>query len=497
MNFDKHLFISYAHVDNLPTPDDDQGWVTRFHKYLEAYLSQNMGEEAKIWRDERLRGSDIFTNEIVKQFPKTAVLVSILSPRYLESEWCLREVNEFCKVAGENGGLTVDDKARVLRAMVKKIPAERREQLPGILKNALGYEFYQETDGKRELPLDPRFGSGETYRRQIYFLAQDIAEVITKLKQKDNGGPPPEPFQPTVYLAECSYDLQDDRDKIRGELRGYGYTTLPDQLTRLPDLETDYTAEVGRLLDQCKLSVHLVGKSRGKVPDGPSQKSVVQLQNEVAAKKSEERGLRRVIWLPQGTRSEQPEQQEFIEALQKVADLQRGAELITADLETLKGAVYAVLQKPEKPAWPGPPDAKLVYLICDERDRSATIPLRKFLMGQGLDVEIPVFEGDAAKVRQANQDLLTQCDAVILFYGAGDEAWKRTVENDLKKMKGYRGEKPLLASYTYLAEPPTADKKDLIDLEEPNLIKGLQGFSEAEMRPLLKMLQVLQAGQAA
>jgi hypothetical protein len=39
-------------------------------------------------RDERLRGNDIFANEIVvKQFPQTAALVSILSPRYLESEW--------------------------------------------------------------------------------------------------------------------------------------------------------------------------------------------------------------------------------------------------------------------------------------------------------------------------------------------------------------------------------------------------------------------------
>ena len=135
-SFEKHLFISYAHVDNLPTPDDNEGWVTRFHKYLETYLSQSMGEEARVWRDDKLRGNDIFASEIVKQFPKTAVLVSILSPRYIESEWCLREVNEFSKTAEINGGLTIDDKARVLRAMLKRIPAERREQLPGILKNA-------------------------------------------------------------------------------------------------------------------------------------------------------------------------------------------------------------------------------------------------------------------------------------------------------------------------------------------------------------------------
>jgi hypothetical protein len=505
MNFEKHLFISYAHVDNLPTPDDNQGWVTRFHKYLEAYLSQNIGEEAKIWRDERLRGNDIFINEILKQFPKTAVFVSILSPRYLESEWCLKEVNEFCRVAEENGGLTVDEKTRVLRAMLKKIPADQREQLPAILRTTLGYEFYQEMIDKRELPLDPHFGKeiGETYRRQIYFLAEDIAELINKLKQKDGGAPLPEvASRPIVYLAECGYDLRDNREKIRGELRAHGYMILPDQLARLPDPETDYIAEVGRLLDECQLSIHLVGKSLGKVPDGPSQKAVVQLQNEVAAKKSEVNGLRRVIWLPEDIRSEQPEQQHFIEALQNVANLQCGADLVRADLETLKGAIYAALEKLEKlekpeRSTPVPDSSTLVYLICDERDRPATIPVRKFLRGQGFDIRIPVFEGNAATVRQANQDSLTRCDALIVFYGAGDEAWKRTVENDVKKMKGYRGGRPLVVSYIYLADPITADKKELIELEEPNLINGVEGFSEAAMKPLLSTIQALKAGRGA
>jgi hypothetical protein len=63
------------------------------------------------------------------------------------------------------------------------------------------------------------------------------------------------------------------------------------------------------------------------------------------------------------------------------------------------------------------------------------------------------------------------------------------VENDLKKVKGYRAEKPLLATYTYLAQPATADKKELIDLEEANLIVGIEGFSEETLKPLLEVLR--------
>ena len=99
--------------------------------------------------------------------------------------------------------------------------------------------------------------------------------------------------------------------------------------------------------------------------------------------------------------------------------------------------------------------------------------MRKFCKQSGFDVALPAFEGDASQVRKTNQQLLASCDAVLLFYGAGDEAWKRTIDNELKKMAGYRAGKPLLARYTYLAEPGTSDKEDLVDMEEPGLINGL------------------------
>ena len=125
-------------------------------------------------------------------------------------------------------------------------------------------------------------------------------------------------------------------------------------------------------------------------------------------------------------------------------------------------------------------------VLCNERDRKAALPLRKFLKDQGFDVRIPVFQGDAATVREENKRRFIQCDGLILFYGDGDEGWKSTIESDLTKMKGDRADKPLLASYTYLAEPGTDDKEELIELEEPNLINGLNGFSEPEIQRFLE-----------
>ena len=499
MPFEKHLFISYAHLDNEPLTDQQQGWITRFHASLSTLLSMRMGRKAEIWRDSKLRGNDIFADEIVQQFPKTALLVSVLTPRYVESDWCTREVREFIKTAEASGGLVVDNKARILKVI--KSPVDSEERLPPVMKDALGYPFYIFDDDETPLELDPAYGGdlAQKYNLKLAKLAWDLANLIKKLEAASPAPGPqpaaaaPSPSKPVVYLAECSFDRREARDSLESDLRLHGYTVLPDR--PLSDVETDYTEAVGALLERSKLSIHLVGAHYGAVPDGPSEKSVVILQNELAIQRAHKSGLERVIWLTEGTVSQSPRQQAFLDALLRDAEVQFGADLITGDLEKLRGAVHACLQKLEKPEPPkaepaanGQP-ARLVYLICDERDRKATIPLRKFLKAQGAEVKIPLFDGDATTVRQSNQDLLTECQGVLLFYGAGDEAWKRTVESDVRKSQAYRGDRPAPARYTYLAEPSTEEKTELIELEEPNLIGALAGFAEAAMEPFVKALQ--------
>jgi hypothetical protein len=365
-----------------------------------------------------------------------------------------------------------------------------------VVQDVLGYEFFTIEDGT-PLELDSAYGEkfAQDYNRKVGKLAWDVSQLLKQMETDagDNGHGEQAPAKPTVYLAECSYDRKQVREILEVELRRHGHTVLPDQ--ELPRAEAEYVAAVEGLLKRCQLSVHLVGETYGGVPDGPSDKSVVVLQNELAAKRSKSDGLKRVIWVPEGTHSRQAQQQSFIEALHRDAEAQIGADLITADLEALKNSIHAILTKLEKPEPQLPAvqaaaagHAKLIYLICNEKDRKATVPVRKFCRSLGFEVAVPAFEGDAAAVREAHEQLLTNCDAIILFYGCGNEAWKRTITNDLKKMPGYRSGKPLLASYTYLADPRTSDKEDLIDMEEPNLINGFGEFSEAAMSAFVKAL---------
>lgn len=494
MPFEKDLFISYAHIDNEPLTPEQEGWITRFHASLEALLSMRMGGKARIWRDNKLQGNDVFSGEILDQFSRTAVLVTVLTPRYLNSEWCNREVAEFCKRAEQSGGIVVDNKARIFKVL--KTPVDTQESLPAVMKDILGYEFFTFEDGT-PLELDSAYGEkfAQDYNRKVGKLAWDVSQLLKVLQTGagENGHDEKGPAKPIVYLAECSFDRKQAREILEGDLKRHGYIVLPDQ--ELPRDEDEYVAAVEHALKRCQLSIHLIGETYGGVPDGPSQKSVVVLQNELAVKRSKSDALKRVIWVPQGTHSRQAQQQAFIDALHEDAEAQIGADLITEDIEGLKTLVHATLTNLKKPAPQLPAvetaagnQARLIYLICNEKDRKATVPLRKYCRALGFEVTIPAFEGDATAVREAHLQLLTTADAIILFYGAGDEPWKRTIVNDLKKMPGYRSGKSSPLSYIYLAAPKTPDKEDLIDMGEPNLINGLGDFSDTVMAAFVQAM---------
>ncbi len=487
MAFEKQVFISYAHIDNEPLSEKQQGWITRFHASLSAMLSMRIGRRAEIWRDSKLSGNDIFADEIVQQFPKTALLISVITPRYVESEWCTREVREFCKSAESTGGVLVENKSRLLKVI--KIPGADENPLPEAMKLALGYPFYVFDEQETPLELDPAYGEEYTqkYNLKMAKLAFDVAQLIKKLESEPDAGTDPQASaatdKPAVYLADCSVDRREDREAVIADLRLHGYPILAE--VQLPTEEATFFAELAAILGRSRLSVHIIGNSYGVVPDGPSEKSVSVLENELAIFYSKKFGLKRIIWLPDGTKSGSSRQQQFIDLLLRDPEAQFGADLITGDLEDLKAAIHAALKKIESPAPPPAPTAsaepgtKVIYLICDERDRKATIPLRKLLKARGFETYIPTFEGDAAAVRQSNHELLSSCDGAVIFYGAGDEAWKRSVDAEIRKAAGSRASKTPLTPFTYLAEPATDDKTDLIELEEPRLINCLYGFSEA------------------
>lgn len=141
-----------------------------------------------------------------------------------------------------------------------------------------------------------------------------------------------------------------------------------------------------------------------------------------------------------------------------------------------------------------PAGPQVVHVLLSEADRAASVPLLKLLRAQGLQVTIPVFVGDAAALREANTQLLSGCDAVMLFYGAGDEVWKFHQQSELRKQAAARSSARRSPEWTCLAQPSTADKQLLQQLEEPMLIDALAGWSVAMLQSLLAALKPSRTG---
>ena len=178
--FESDLLISYAHLDDEALSEGQSGWIANLHRLLRIRVGQLLGREPRIWRDPDLRGNDDFAEAIEEKLLKVATLVTVLSPRYVQSDWCNREVQEFCRACESERGLKVGTKSRVFKVVKTPVPLERH---PRQLQPLLGYDFFvvdPQTGRPRE--LSQLFGAdGE---RQFLTRLDDLAYDVTKLLEE-------------------------------------------------------------------------------------------------------------------------------------------------------------------------------------------------------------------------------------------------------------------------------------------------------------------------
>lgn len=489
--FDNDIFISYAHIDNQPLAEGQKGWITSFHKALEIRLGQLLGAEPGFWRDEsKLRGNDYFDESIVLHLPKVAVLVTVLTPRYVRSDWCLKEVDEFYRVAEQTGGIRIDDKSRIFKIVKTPIPPD---QHPLAMQQLLGYEFYQidPTTGK---PREFIFNSGPNvdihYWAKLDDLAYDIFQLLDTLKGQSSPAVKslPPSSRSSVYLAETTLDLSVERDKIKRELQSRGYNVLPDQ--PLPLDAESFVKAVRENLSKSLLSVHLIGANYGVIPEA-SERSVTFIQNELASERCRTTEFSRIIWMPPGLEAREPRQQEFIKYLYEDSSAQHGAEVLQTSLEDLKTIIHDKLAVPfqaKSQISPSQDDAPCrIYLIHDSQDEENVLLLSDYLFDQGFEVIPSTLTGDEAQARADHRESLLLCDAILIYYGAVGEAWLRAKLFDLRKLAGYGRTKPLLAKTIYIGAPNTPAKERFRTLEA-TVIKQVYEFAPDLLEPFLKQI---------
>jgi hypothetical protein len=491
MGFEHDFFISYAHLDDEALIAGDQGWISELHRLLEIRVGQMRGERPKIWRDLKLQGNDIFADTIVERLPRIAALVSVVSPRYVQSEWCNRELTEFCRAAERSGGVRIGDKARIFKVVKTPVKAER---LPEQVQPMLGYEFFVYDEAGRPRELSREYGGKErAFLTKLDDLAYDIAQLLDLM----SNGEVPEaaPSKGTVFLAETSYELREQREEIKRDLIRNGYEVLPDRA--LPLVAPELDALVREQLLRSTVSIHLIGRNYGVIPEGATQ-SVVERQqalaSEVAAGGAAATGkLSSVIWLPQGLEIDDERQQTFVRHLQTSPAVHAAAELLEVPIEDLKTIIYrklappppAVVKAAAAAALPAEQEHARVYILCDQQDTETTRPLEDYLFDAGFEVILPFFDEDEAQARLEHEENLRSSDVILLYWGAGDELWLRRKLRELQKSAALGREKPWLGRGIYVGTPATPQKERFRTHEAMLLREPPAGFDSSAMAPLL------------
>jgi len=527
------VFVSYAHLDNLPDLPTQQGWVSIFQTALRNRLSRELGRPANVWWDEReLDGVRQFDDEIREACDASTVMVAVLSPRYVDSDSCRKELDYFTRreqaPAGNAKPLFI---VKTTPVGTEKLDESAHPALRKAVTTTLGYAFrYEDEARKRERELhiyDPALSP--IYQRRLEELAQDIAAAIRSIERSSGesrvpprvSGPVPRATvseaagrvqgMAPVFFAASSSDVADVRDAVHAELVDRGIAVCA------PAVWSDeYTAMRDQLLDAvagAHLVIQVVGATYGCRPEG-AEKSIPELQfdllEEVARARPVEAPLIRLVWLSSGAEPRSEKQQAFVERLRTYETWHEADEFLTGTREELAERImvkWRALKREREAAQVRREEQQKrqalgasavnddsgvhrIYVISADRDHERARAVEDALQLPDWEIlsaaEVSADYSDAEERERQHQEYLAQSDAFIIYHGDAKFSWVRAQADAARRASGLRGAKCCLGSL-YVARPMEG-RKATYELHGIQRINDVHDDTARNLEPLLERL---------
>jgi hypothetical protein len=476
------VFVSYAHVDNEPILGQEKGWVLNFISDLEKTLARKLGNAKGqcpfIWMDHELAYNKPLDEALVAELRQTATFLIIMSNAYLVSDWCREERAEFFKVINSNPSST--------KVFIVEIDELDRGKYPtDINKNLIPYKFWsKEKDSKaRTLGIPDR--NTEDYFKRLLDIGADLANELTAIKASSNAINPVFKTQESVFLAQVTDDLDDQREEVKRYLKDAGYRILPEESWLLSDDTNKLKKIISDNLVQCKAYVQLLSNLAGKkLPN--SDQGITKLQFEIAKDSSN----KMMIWRSPDLNLEDVKDQNLKAILE--------SEYVRSEcLEEFKAAIIKNMEEPKKRLPINHNESSLVYLCADSVDMPycKDVILKEInrlnaleeLNKKIIDVSLPLVSNDPAKVRKYQEQNLLQCDATVFVYCNSDPD---IIFNQIMHCRkiNIRREEPFKVVAIYDGPPP---EKEGIEINLPSIQLSYLNCRESLDEFIEKFLKVL------
>lgn len=481
--FKHDIFVSYAHVDDMPPVGEQLGWVSIFLQSLKIELARKLGrqESFSLWSDCQLSRTDPVTSQLMETLGDSAVLLIMLSPAYIKSDWCRTEMDTFFKIISQRPTPC---------PMVFVVELNRMEetQRPIQLTDILGYKFWALAEKTNQIITLgwPRLNPGsewyDKYHYKLSDLAEDLGKALGRLQKPtrqnamDQGDKLAKgmstSYEPAVFLSEVTDDIEEERDAVMRYLGQAGVKVLPARL--YPRDPTDFKRALMQDIAACKLFVQLLSGLPGKKPPELPQ-GYARFQHECALE-----ACKTVLqWRNRNL------DVTAIRDKQHSALLQ-GETVLAVGLEEFKRTIvervfYEPLQVARKT------QKVFVFVNTESSDRPLAKTLFELLEGYGLEVALPLQDGSPREIREDLEKNLLDCDGLIIVYGKTTASWVREQLRQCRKII-YNREQPIKALAVYEGPPEAKIPLDF-KLQSMQVINCRQCFGEDKIRCFVNGLE--------
>jgi hypothetical protein len=167
------IFFSYAHNDN------DDGWVDSFVELLERVYRKLTGRSALLFRDqESLLTADIWEKRIKSALEVSHLLIAVISPSFICSEWCRREWDLFSRREAElrSKKLLAEEQGLVFPVLLYPLDRGQFDEAQEA--------FCQLVQRRQWLDASSRLEGSPIRPDQVRGLCEQLIDTISELQQR-------------------------------------------------------------------------------------------------------------------------------------------------------------------------------------------------------------------------------------------------------------------------------------------------------------------------